>query len=100
MSNYFTEVTRDTFLISFKSKVDDNKFFKYVEKNFQKWGMVDIDYDKKEKTIIGKTPTISVTFWSKFPVRNGSLVRVQQGSPLTNKINLNIQCVKTFFLKC
>ena len=69
MSNYFKEISSDTFLISFKSKVNDDKFFKYVEKNFKKWGMVDIDYDKKEKTIIGKTPTISVTFWSKFPVK-------------------------------
>jgi len=69
MSNYFTEVSRDTFLISFKSKVDENKFFKYVEKNFQKWGMVDIDYDKKEKTIIGKSPAIALSFWSKFPVK-------------------------------
>lgn len=69
MSNYFTEVSSDTFLISFKSKVDDDKFFKYVEKNFKKWGMVNIDYDKKEKTIIGKSPAMSVSFWSKFPVK-------------------------------
>ena len=69
MSNYFTEVTRDTFLISFKSKVDDDKFFKYVEKNFKKWGMVDVDYDKKEKTIIGKSPSLALSFWDKFPVK-------------------------------
>ena len=69
MSNYFTEVSSDTFLISFKSKVDDDKFFKYVEKNFKKWGMVNVDYDKKEKTIIGKSPVMSVSFWSKFPVK-------------------------------
>ena len=69
MSDYFTEVNRNTFSISFKSKVDDNKFFKYVEKNFNKWGMVDIDYDKKEKTIIGKSPAIALSFWNKFPVK-------------------------------
>ena len=94
MSNYFTEVTRDTFLISFKSKVDDNKFFKYVEKNFQKWGMVDIDYDKKEKTIFGKTPAISVTFWSKFPVKLSfvglrNIIISKGDKPNTFLINVN-----------
>jgi|APSaa5957512535_1039671.scaffolds.fasta_scaffold86577_1 hypothetical protein len=69
MSDYFTEVSSDTFLILFKSKVDDDKFFKYVEKNFKKWGMVNIDYDKKEKTIIGKSPALALSFWSKFPVK-------------------------------
>ena len=69
MSDYFTEVNRNTFSIFFKSKVDDDKFFKYVEKNFKKWGMVDVDYDKKEKTIIGKSPALALTFWDKFPVK-------------------------------
>ena len=69
MSEYFTEVNRNTFLILFKSKVDDDTFFKYVEKNFNKWGMADVDYDKKEKTIIGKSPAVSLSFWDKFPVK-------------------------------
>ena len=69
MSDYFTEVNRNTFSIFFESKVNDDKFFKYVEKNFKKWGMVDIDYDKEEKTIIGKSPTLALTFWDKFPVK-------------------------------
>jgi len=66
MSEYFTEVNRNTFSILFKSKVDDDKFFKYVEKNFNKWGMADVDYDKKEKTIIGKSPAVSLFFGINF----------------------------------
>ena len=40
-----------------------------MEKNFKKWGLVDVDYDKKEKTIIGKSPAVSLFFWDKFPVK-------------------------------
>lgn len=69
MSDYFTEVNRNTFSILFKSKVVDDNFFKYVEKNFKKWGMVNVDYDKKEKTIIGKSPALALSFWDKFPVK-------------------------------
>ena len=38
-----------------------SNFFKYIEKNIKKWGMVDIKYDKIENFIL-QDPGLSVLF--------------------------------------
>jgi len=94
MSNFFKEINKKTFQIKFESKINQTNFFKYIEKNFQKWGMIDIEYDKNEKTIYGKPPGISVTFWDKFPVKLSSVglknIIISEGDEINSYlINVN-----------
>lgn len=94
MSNLFEEINNKTFQIKFKSKINQSNFFKYIEKNFKKWGMVDIKYDKIEKTIYARPPGLSVTFWDKFPVKLNSVglrnIIISEGDDLNSYlINVN-----------
>ena len=56
--------------------------------------MIDIEYDKNEKTIYGKPPGISVTFWDKFPVKLSSVglknIIISEGDEINSYlINVN-----------
>ncbi|MDC0510056.1 hypothetical protein OAN73_00970 [Candidatus Pelagibacter sp.] len=94
MSDLFKEINKKTFQIKFGSKINQINFFKYIEKNFQKWGMVDIEYDKIEKTIYGKAPGMALTFWDKFPVNLSSVglknIIISEGDEINSYlINVN-----------